>query len=652
MQVLSQPLSFERLMPTTRLKVMLWRFGWLPAISMAITVGSAQTTLDLSKDPRLQQTFDFHVKRVLLPEFLSSVHKLTNQKFLMDGELESLMVCVFAHKKPLWLVMQDVAAVFGCRWKDLGSEWRLSLLPGSNSALDDYRKAEDRLLCNEERLRGQALARLAVKQAWVGAPNIALSADKEPAVEETPEAWATRVAADPAYYAAGIMLARTSILGAAGGKLDCLSDLTTNLTPVAYRFIAPPSQLIADTNQCGPVDAGFEKLSGYQIAVRSLNWAGSFQAVGITDVARLPSRPAKLLRHPKPTPELARTPAGKQLLDWETSLPQSDEPALDAKVGDIIPAASHFYGGSIGIEECLEALADATDIPVVCDGFRVPIAGDVHVGAGSTVRQWLATLQQSQECFVRVGNGSVMVRHGGFWDLRDWEPPELLFARMESITKHGLDDYADFAYGVLDAPHGPQPFCAPFFESQQVPLASFDVRPIMDSLLTLAAFGQMNERLRFAILTGIPVDWYRSLIDVKSWAVASTQGTYKGKPYFVWRTSFQNEYNGEDRFVNAAACYGPFNGGVCVGFERKLFESYVNPSAYRHLWGDCPDDDQAFVYQFDKIGEYHAHYLSIPDLSFDRLQSTHAARRLTGKFTFFMSIDSLNGVRCEVAIPE
>jgi hypothetical protein len=79
-------------------------------------------------------------------------------------------------------------------------------------------------------------------------------------------------------------------------------------------------------------------------------------------------------------------------------------------------------------------------------------------------------------------------------------------------------------------------------------------------------------------------------------------------------------------------------------------ESFVSPSAYRRLWGDSPDDDAKFVYQYDRVGVYHAHYLSLlPGTVKSEDSKNH---RLTGSFQFFFSIDDVDGEMSVVEIPE
>ena len=96
-----------------------------------------QEAKDLSNDPRLQQKVDVHLKRVLMPKLIQYLKAHTDQKFILDQEIDPLMICVFAKNQPLWLVMEDVAEALGAKWKDLQSEWRLAFRESPRSLYRD-----------------------------------------------------------------------------------------------------------------------------------------------------------------------------------------------------------------------------------------------------------------------------------------------------------------------------------------------------------------------------------------------------------------------------------------------------------------------------------------------------------------------------------
>ena len=121
-------------------------------------MGWHQATPDVSKDPRLQQPIDVHLKRVLLPDLLRYLKVHSNQLFIMEDTLKPLMVCVFAEHQPLGLIMKNVAEVVGGQWKDLGSEWRLVESSESKLLLPVYENSERQVLIADIKDRARALA--------------------------------------------------------------------------------------------------------------------------------------------------------------------------------------------------------------------------------------------------------------------------------------------------------------------------------------------------------------------------------------------------------------------------------------------------------------------------------------------------------------
>ncbi|MGL1409607.1 hypothetical protein ACSTIX_24120, partial [Vibrio parahaemolyticus] len=85
---------------------------------------------------------------------------------------------------------------------------------------------------------------------------------------------------------------------------------------------------------------------------------------------------------------------------------------------------------------------------------------------------------------VKIDSGAIEVRHGGFWDLREWQIPEQSIRGLEAIRAPDLNDYGDFAFGIYLTPAG-QAFPPALFDSQQAPLTRFDPRPLQDSFIVL-----------------------------------------------------------------------------------------------------------------------------------------------------------------------
>ncbi|MDR3691444.1 MAG: hypothetical protein P4L46_18840, partial [Fimbriimonas sp.] len=396
-------------------------------------------------------------------------------------------------------------------------------------------------------------------------------------------------------------------------------------------------------------------LEGAQILARNLEWAGTLQAVRVDSAGARAPRPAEIVTFPRPFGKLATTVSGSWLLDWETPLAECKDPVLDRPVKAVVPAPSTYYRSQSGVEDYLEALADETGTPVVCDAFRVPIVGN-KPAEGEDVRSWLSSFQETQKCFVKVQDGRISVRHGGFWDLRDWEPPEDLVRQMEAAPALGLDDYATFAFsvGMLNRNLGYLGDQLPIFDSEQIPLFRFDPTPLRNNYVILAAYGEFTEEQRVHILLGGFVNLFHNDYDF-GWTnhqVVMLPGPHGKKVPVEITTGQGSYYKGSDFFVNLSAVLGPFYGARPLNFEIKLLESATDPSFYRLQWGDSPDQNMDYVSNYDLIFHYHAHYFRVRmHPAFEQPIVIDQPRCLRGRFIFFSSVNDVDGVETEVTIP-
>jgi len=616
-------------------------------------IGQSQTPQDLGKEPRLQQLVSFHAKRVLLPDLLKQMHDQTHQKFLLDSEMQWDLACAFVDQKPVWVVMKGLADTFGGYWTDQGSGWRLAETKDTKRNLSAYTEAEDRYLRGQVYLRAEALARIATTRRWEGPGK---HAEESPVDEENPEQWAARVSEDPAYYIAGLMFSRVPILTKDHAKLDCPGNMLNSTWPVAYRLVDPPTAEIASTNQCGPAGDLAAGLGGYQILVRALPWAGTLQAVLIGDEHRV-DRPRSLVRFPRPNAELSKTPSGQWLLHWESSDSTEDRAVLQTNVANFTPGTSPFNAGALGLEEYLEGLAAATGIPIISDGFRVPAVDKDAPRGGTTVAEWLEQLRKSQGCFVKVSDGSVLVRHGGFWALRTLEPAEEALVAFEQTESPGLNEYANFACALFPAVEElaqETDFNIPFFETEQAPLTRFDPKPLCQNYLALAAYGQWNDKGRANILSGVAVNTETAL-GYEQYPVI--QGVpvkdQKGRSTIVDAVvGIEVKNHNWDRFVAPSATLGAFYGGKPAGaLELKLLECTVGSLGYRMLWKDVPILDPAFRDKYGTLLMEPARFLLVPGGSASGPQSHPDSSRLYGKFTFFASESNDDGVYNSLDIP-
>ena len=618
----------------------------------------SQSTLDLSKDPRLQQLVDVHLKRALLPEFAKYLKAHSNQKFAIDRAIESLMVCVLVEKQPLWKVMTGVAEVMGCDWVDLRSEWKLVSNKDFLANIHKYPNLERIVLQNDIFEKAKDLADYTSKNRW-HVPSMGASPPFE-IEDETNAQWATRVMSEPAYYVAGIMFRDSPVLAMAqhqgnARKDDCDDNFTTTAWPQAYRLIAPPSPEIAELNQCEYPQDISPDLSGAHVVLRSLPWAGTLQAVLIDQAGSRATKPKHLVRYPKPVGDLAKSKPGRWILEWESQLKNLSEPWLDNSVKEFSLSDSPFYRKQHGLEECLEGLFSVTHQSIICDAFRIPTTRKEPPKKADSVRNWLNALRETQRCFVKIDNGTILVRHGGFWDLREMQADELSIRNLEQVRNPDFIDYANFAIANRTPVLGAMP---PFFETQDIPLTTFNPTPLRESYAILMAFGQMDGVERVMVLNGGAFNTIKPIIGTRSYKQENQYFLDQKKRTVKIDTSHFEEpmisgWVGEDYYLHASAAYGPFYEGHAIGFGKRLLEDYRLPAHYLQLWGASPYDIPGFVEKYGAGFQAQAHYLMLRSTSPGYVAPSEEHRgRLYGKFEFLSGISDQDGVVNIVQIPE
>ncbi|MDR3689581.1 MAG: hypothetical protein P4L46_09400 [Fimbriimonas sp.] len=636
------------------------RAGIILPLLLCAANAFGQVVSDPAKVTGLQQPVDIHLKRALLPELIGALHKQTGLKFSMSGELEPLMVCVFVEKYPLGKVMHAVADVLGCEWHDLRSEWRLVESPKAKAMLATYTLAEQVTLERDGRERANALADYVRSHSFQPQSVEALAAPEPDS--ETPAQWVDRVVADEAYYVAGIMFRDTPPLVRRGNTTAApmhvyASEFGGGGWPCAYRLIAPANEAIDGWLDCGPAGNLAANLGDAQAVIRFLPWVGSIQAVLVDSAAHRAKKPKHLIRYPKPVGSLVKNVGARWIVGWESNLSDVKEPGLDLPVNSLDLQPSGFDQGQRGIEDYLEALFDRTKQPILSDGFRIPTLGVPPPNDAPSIRSWLAQTRESQKCFVKVDDGCVMIRHGGYWDLRAYEPDEKRLRAFEKITRPDLNDYADYVVAAGEDPTGVvfyQMF--PIFDTQEVPLTRFDSKPLREYLYPLLAYGQMSPASRMAVLAGGSFDTVTHHYATERFSALVKGTTAKGRPgaarETVWSGTREVGAEVQDMYLTTSASLGIFYGGVPVGREREMLEAYAFPSNYLSLWNRCPDQAPDFVAKFGLTVESHAHYLFLRSgANVPPAGAAMPSKTLYGRFEFLAGISDHDGVINVIDIP-
>lgn len=177
-------------------------------------------------------------------------------------------------------------------------------------------------------------------------------------------------------------------------------------------------------------------------------------------------------------------------------LPTDDATLLKAFKTQPSLTTSIWPDGQRSFADHLESLFDATKLPIYSDAFRYPSKNKRNY-PGTNVGQWLDNFAQTEHAWVHFENGSIMVRHPEFWQLRHREIPELLLSQIETKSAKGLslDDYANFASKLTSDQ-------MKSFSGGIDCLTKFNKVPLQKSLPLLVFYGNLSASQRQQALNG------------------------------------------------------------------------------------------------------------------------------------------------------
>jgi hypothetical protein len=385
------------------------RFAMSIAFSMGgLALASAQAP-DLAKDERLAKPVTVHVKMVPLPEAMTALTKASGVTVESATSLKDLKVTILVKDQPAHLVLAKVASTLDLEWEADGATYRIK----SNA---DVAASERRYADQEERLRRKETEERLTKLSAVAAVPYATAKERD--AQLTPER-----------YLLGQLLR-----GLGGAQLNAFWAGQT------IRTSAPLQEETAEAD----TNAQRRRGRGDRPRVRLVRVAAQYDPVaGRLVTSYEPSvtaGAARLIDRPYPEGELAATPFGKRVGEWERRDDRSE--SLKKTFAPANPASAGWFGNRLSAADALEAFHLASGVPVVADAFRVPVAPD---RSGGTALTWLDRFRQMNRAFVRTEDGFAMVRHGGFWRLRRLETPERIVRPLEAAKAVALEDYATFA---------------------------------------------------------------------------------------------------------------------------------------------------------------------------------------------------------------
>lgn len=470
-------------------------------------------------------------------DVLQLVARQTGAKLDVENALSARNVTVLVRGEPADHVLGDVANVLRARWLDRDGTLVLGVDPDRKKSLDGFEDAEAKL----QRARG--LARLDALADAASGPydDLAGTPDAQAAEPGTPRAWARERASDPMWYLAGRLWKNA----ADPVRQDLLQGEVTPFTcgPAFWPPAARIGLYETDPNV-------LRRFSGCQIVVR-MNWAYGEPEVGAVD-----GPPPKAFKRdfvapfPRIPAELAALPFAREAADWETDLddPKAEIPSA-ALSGGTVPA-SVYPNGRYSLGDDLAWAFDQTKLSIVADSFRAAAQRPPGQDAPADARRWLQGLRKAERCFVRVENGRILVRHGGFWDLAAAsDPVEREVRALEGLSRPlGIDDYADLAAQVF-----PRDGTTALYRRADAVLTRFDAHAFARALPALAAYTWLTDFQRRGVLAGGWADGTRNVID--------TEGHTEG--------------NG--LMASTAALYGPFYGAAVVGEMARILELPAGP---------------------------------------------------------------------------
>lgn len=456
----------------------------------SVCAQSTDQPVDVEKEARLQKPITAHLKLVSLPAALKELSKESGVPLESANSMAKLKVTVLVKEVSAGLTLARLADLFHAEWKASGDGYRISVPNEWTSREASYVTLEDK----ERRKDAEATIRGLMDGASIPYASIADEIQSGRAKGEHLQNLKRSQSAGQ--YLLGSMFNRLSSAewkefwqGRTMRMADFLPDAPPKSngdpkarqqgvrTGIIMRDDPPPGQKPTETKPAGTkvrVSATFDPITG---RLRTNEDAGA-------SVVRMDA----LITKPFPDGDLAKTPFGREVLAWMRI--EDDNEALKASLSGVPPAGEYFRDQS-SMADLLAWLHDKTGVPVVADAFRTPMRS---MSAAPNIATWLRNLVSSNGAFVRTTNGFVMVRHGAFWRLREWEIPEERFAAIEKSKTPTLDAYADFAGSLSLTQAAPFRFNAV--------LTRFDPTPLRNAMTPLRFYSTLSAAERKAAISG------------------------------------------------------------------------------------------------------------------------------------------------------
>lgn len=430
----------------------------LLAILLAWISGPAQA--DLARDPKLQQRVTLRLKIVTLPQLVKQLATQTGADIDVAPNLAELKITAICKDRPAYEVMNRVGTLFAYRWEKVGERYLLTCPQEIAAEEANYLDLDRRLAREQLEKEISQWMELAKK------PQSQVQSERERAEKKLIQISKSGGSGDDDGKLFDIMANSGDEqyeLGAIFRQMDAaavdrfwsgkLMIASTVRLPGLYRIPVPTGQ------NGSPVSGSEEPVSERWIALRYNTrtgdlgtWCSNFDSKGdglggeggAGNSTRLEMGPSPRGSHP----------LMKRVQAWITPI-TSSSPLLEKKINDgarKAVAKSLYTNHQLSLADQLEWVADAYDVPVIADAYRIGISGERFETRAATLRDWLKTLAsgradwQLQRPPWRLEGDWLLMRHSAFWKLKQLEAPESTWAGLEKKGKSlTLDDYAAFA---------------------------------------------------------------------------------------------------------------------------------------------------------------------------------------------------------------
>lgn len=392
-----------------------------------------------------------------LREAIEQVAAQTGAPLGVAKSIEQYKITLIAHQQPAWQTLTLLAQVYGLEWRaESGDRYYLAAPETTRTQQQRQQRAQVEAVQRALEERLQLYQRAAATDfATLHQRIIALDAERAELEQQRPPSWIER--------AQQIANARAQI-GAAGESLPIylLGALSRRWTREQWARLMSGQPLLASTQPLS---------DALQLPEDTLRWL----TVWNPSLAEVPLRSAQMLIRlnlQRKTLELALVArAGEQAFPFVEAVPlgtvlATAQPPAETPIPeplDKLPLRPKtppvdqpppYWGKQYTLAEQMAWLAEHTNLNIVADAFRLPVANRELSRNAPTLGAWLRDVQAQEPVIIRFpAEGWLMVQHQHQAELLASEIDEPTLARFEARAQNGLDldDYAELAYLLTPA---------------------------------------------------------------------------------------------------------------------------------------------------------------------------------------------------------